>query len=154
MGVEVAASMSTAPAAPQGDREMVSVQLTVPREKLDKLRAFMIGETFEKAMAVRRAELDKCRDSLTACVRMVREHHANSTRFIASVLCSLYNGDRVKCDLSGIGHVDMVWAEHVLNVIRLHYEGGRELHTYFVDGGAIFEDIIARYRLEKRRRRA
>ncbi len=132
--------------------KMVSVTMTIPREKADKLHAFMAADTWEKAMAARNADLERCRASLAECVRFVRQHHANSTRFIASVLCSLYNGDRVKVDLSGIGLIDEAWKEHVLNVIRLHYEGGREPHTYFVDGGRIFEEIIAEYRLEKRRR--
>lgn len=135
------------------DPEMVTVTMTIPKEKADKLHAFMVSETWDKAMEARHADLIKCRVSLFECVRFVREHHANSTRFIASVLCSLYNGDRVKVDLSGIGLIDMVWKEHVLNVIRLHYEGMRELHTYIADGGRIFEEIITQYRLEKRRRR-
>lgn len=134
--------------------EMVTVTMTIPREKHAKLSAFMHSEAWEKAEAARNAELAKCLDSLVECVRFVRQHHANSTRFIASVLCSLYNGDRVKVDLSGIGLIDMVWKEHVLNVIRLHYEAGREPHTYFKDGGRIFEEIIGEYRLEKRRRRS
>lgn len=136
--------------------DTVTVTMTIPREKADKLYAFMASDTWEKAEAARNAQLDKCRESLVACVKFVRQHHANSTRFIASVLCSLYNGDRVKVDLSGIGLIDMHWKEHVLNVIRLQYEGMRDPHTYFENGGAIFEDIIKQYRLEKpcRRRRA
>lgn len=134
--------------------EMVTVTMTIPKEKADKLQAFMHSDTWEKAQAARHAELAKCRESLLACVRFVREHHANSTRFIASVLCSLYNGERVKVDMSGINLLDMHWAEHVLNVIRLHYEGFREPHTYIEDGGRIFEEIIKDYGFEKRRRRA
>jgi len=133
--------------------EMVTVTMTIPREKAAKISAFMASDTWEKEMAARNVNLAKCRESLVECVRFVRQHHANSTRFIASVLCSLYNGDRVKVDLSGIGLIDMVWKEHVLNVIRLHYEGGREPHTYFENGGKIFEEIIDEYGLEKRRRR-
>lgn len=136
------------------ESRMVTVTMTIEAEKAAKLQAFMHSDTWEKAQAARNVELDKCRESLVACVRFVRQHHANSTRFIASVLCSLYNGDRVKVDMSGIGLVDMVWAEHVLNVIRLHYEGMREPHTYFVDGGKIFEEIIAEYGFEKRKRRS
>ncbi len=143
-----------APPRIQPAREgMVTVTLTIPSEKADKLQAFMHSETWEKAEAARKANLEQCVQSLLECVRFVRRHHANSTRFIASVLCSLYNGDRVKVDLSGIGLIDMHWKEHVLNVIRLHYEGMREPHTYIVDGGRIFEEIIKQYGFEKHRRR-
>ncbi|SRR5258708_2734448 len=141
--------------APLADPDaMVSVTLTIPRHQVDKLHAFMAADTWDKAMAARNADVIKCRESLLQCVRFVRQHRASSTRFIASVLGSLYNGDRVKVDLSGIGHLDMHWAEHVLNVIRLRYEDMREPHEYFKDGGKLFEEIIAEYRLEKRRRRA
>jgi hypothetical protein len=136
------------------ERKMVTVTMTIPAEKAEKLQAFMHSDTWEKAMAARSADIAKCRESLVACVNWVREHRANSTRFIASVLCSLYNGERVKVGLSNIGLLDMVWAEHVLNVIRLRYEDMREPHTYFENGGHLFEQIIKDYGLEKRRRRA
>lgn len=134
------------------DREMVTVTMTIPKDKAGKLSAFMHSDTWEKAMAARDADLEKCRESLRLCVQWVQEHHANSTRFIASVLASLYNGERVKVDLSNVGLLDMVWAQHVLNVIRLRYEDMREPHTYFENGGALFERIIRDYGLEKRRR--
>jgi len=136
---------------PEGMRH---VTLEIEASKLEKLHAFMAGDTYEKAKEVQDARIEKCIDSLLACVRFVRQHHANSTRFIASVICSLYNGERVKVDLSDIGLIDAVWAEHVINVIRLHYDGGlREPHTYIKDGGRIFEEIIAQYGFEKRRRK-
>lgn len=133
---------------------LVTVTMTVPTEKVDKLHAFMAADTWEQAMAARDADLAQCRESLMACVRFVFEHRANSTRFIASVLASLYNGERVQVDLSNIGLLDMKWAAHVLNVIRLRYEDMREPHSYFKNGGELFERIIREYRLEKRRRRA
>jgi hypothetical protein len=135
------------------EAEMVTITMTIPKEKAGKLSAFMASDTWEKAMAARDADIAKCRESLFACVEWVQAHHANSTRFIASVLGSLYNGERVKVDLSNIGLLDMVWAEHVLNVIRLRYEAMREPHTYFENGGQLFEQIIKMYGLEKRRRR-
>lgn len=134
--------------------DRVSVTLTIPADQVDKLHAFMAADTWDKAMAARDANLAECEKSLLECVRFVRQHHANSTRFIASVLCSLYNGERVKVYMSDITRLDMVWAEHVLNVIRLHYEGFREPHTYIVNGGKIFEEIILQYGLEKRRRKS
>lgn len=143
------------PRAPLSDPEaLVSVTMTIPREKVDKLQAFMHADTWERTMAARDADLAKCRESLEKCVRFVFEHRANSTRFIASVLASLYNGERVKVDLSNIGLLDMEWAEHVLNVIRLRYEEMREPHTYFKNGGELFERMIREYGLEKRRRRS
>lgn len=143
------------PRPPRSDPDaLVSVTMEIPAAKVDKLHAFMAADTWEKAMAARDADLAKCRESLVACVRFVFEHRASSTRFIASVLASLYNGERVQVDLSNIGLLDMKWAAHVLNVIRLRYEDMREPHSYFKNGNELFERMIREYRLEKRRRRA
>lgn len=134
--------------------EMREVTLRIPLKQIDKLHAFMAADTWERTMAARDADLAMCRESLVKCVRFVFQHRASSTRFIASVLASLYNGERVKVDLSAINQLDMEWKEHVLNVIRHHFETMREPHTYFVNGGEIFERMIREYRLEKRRRAA
>jgi hypothetical protein len=75
------------------------------------------------------------------------------TARIAAFLASLYNGSRVKVDLSGIFALDMEHFAHVQNVIRLCYESGREPHSFFKKGNDIFERIIADYGLEKRRRK-
>jgi hypothetical protein len=67
---------------------------------------------------------------------------------IASVLASLYNGYRFKVDLTELRILDREHFEHVLNVLRLDREGGREVHTYFEQGGRIWEEeIIAGYDL-------
>lgn len=133
--------------------DMVTVNMTIPAERVEKLHAFMASDTYEKAKAARDADLEKCRESLVYLVRLVREHSSNSTRGIARVLCSHYNGDRVQVDMTDLRLLDAHNFEHVMNVIRLLYETNREPHTFFVDGGRIFESIIADYRLEKRRRR-
>lgn len=143
-----------APPLPPRPQPEGTVTVTLPIAKADKLHAFMQADHWERAEAARKAELAQCVDSLVECVKFVRRHHANSTRFIASVLCSLYNGERVKVDMSGINLIDMEWQAHVINVIRLHAAVMREPHTYFVDGGKLFEEIIAEYGLEKKRRRS
>ena len=133
---------------------MVEVHMTISRRQQGKLSAFMASDTWEKAMAVRDADIAKGTESLLAIVKFVRQHHANSTRAMAAVICSWYNGDRVKADLSDLWRIDMHWFEHVMNVMRLCYGTNREPHSFIQDGGRIFEEIIGEYRLEKRRRRA
>jgi hypothetical protein len=44
--------------------------------------------------------------------------------------------------------------EHLLNILRLRFETHREPHQFFVNGGALFEQIIADWGLEKRRRKS
>ena len=81
---------------------------------------------------------------------------------IAELLASLYNSGRVKARLGrDLGSIDRTAFEHVLNVFRLHFEQGPEIHTYFDEGGAlydpklglggnaIFEKLITEYRLER-----
>lgn len=134
--------------------EMVSVTMTLPRARAGALQMFMASGTYEKAMAVRDADLSKGVESLLEIVRFVRQHHANSTRGMAALICSWYNGERVKADLSDLWLLDPHWFEHVMNVMRLLYQTNREPHTFIRDGQRIFEEIIGQYRLEKRRRRA
>lgn len=73
-------------------------------------------------------------------------------RRIAQVLASLYNGDRVRADLWSLSYLDAPLVEHLLHVIRLHCNGGSEIHNYIQGGGAIFEKFIADYGLESRQR--
>jgi len=75
-------------------------------------------------------------------------------RVCATLLASLYNGERVKFDVSDLRRLDQDLFEHAMNTIRLCYETNREPHTFFVEGGRLFEEMIERWGLEKKRRRA
>ena len=59
--------------------------------------------------------------SLKLLVNFVQNHpNSSSAETIASVLCSLYNGDRCKVDLSNFRLLDQTNFEYVINVLRLN----------------------------------
>lgn len=135
--------------------ETVTVTLTISPDKVDKLHAFMDSDTWEKAEAVRKANLEGCIDSLEHAINVATTHVGTSGgRTFATFLASLYNGERVKVDASSIMSLDGANFEHLLNILRLRFETHREPHQFFVNGGTLFEQIIADWGLEKRRRRS
>lgn len=84
--------------------------------------------------------------SLTALVNFVQRHPGtNSARVIASVLCSIYNGNRCKVDLTRLRLLDQTNFEHVLNVLRLDHSPVQEVHEYFENGSALWEQMFADY---------
>lgn len=135
------------------DPGMVQVTVTIERGQVDKLMDFMNGDTWEKAQAIRKQDLKGCRESLAWCVDLALNQNYSTAVRIAAFLASLYSGDRVKVNVGGIGNFDAEHFEHLVNVMRLCFETHREPHTFFVDGNAIFEQIISRHGLEKRRRK-
>lgn len=137
---------------PEGD---VKLTVTLPKDRAAKLYAFMASDTWEKAEAAREATLEQCLDSLEHCMRLQAMHPGTSGgRVMATFLASLYNGHRVKADVSDIRSLDRANFEHLLNVLRLCFECSSEPHTYFRDGGRLFEQMIESWGLEKKRRRA
>lgn len=136
--------------------EMMKVTLTIEKDKLQKLHDFMQSETWEEARRLRQANLETCGESLEHAVRIAQTHVGTSGgRVFATFLASLYNGNRVKVDASDIRSLDRANFEHLMNVLRLCFETHSEPHTFFGDeGGKIFEDIIRRWGLEKRRKAA
>lgn len=138
---------------PQGEK--VTVTLTLSPEKVEKLHAFMASDTWEKAEAARKADLEGCMDSLEHAVKIATTHYGTSGgRVFATFLASLYNGNRVKVDASDIMSLDSANFEHLLNILRLRFETHREPHQFFENGNDLFERIIKDWRLEKRRRAA
>lgn len=131
---------------------MVQVTVTIEREQVDKLMAFMNGDSWEKAQAIREQDLKGCRESLAWCVEIALKDYNSTAVRIAAFLASLYNGNRVKVDVSGIGNFDAEHFEHLMNVLRLCHKTHREPHSFFKEGGRLFEQIIDRHGLEKRRR--
>lgn len=146
--------VATLPNHPHPTREGVYV-VEVPADKFAKLNAFFNADTFEKAEAARDARLDECFKSAEVALRVATTHYGTSGgRVFATLLASLYNGNRVKFDVSDLRCLDSANFEHALNVMRLSFETHSEPHTWFKGGGTIFEQLIADWKLEKKRRAA
>lgn len=130
----------------------VQVTVTLPADDVPKLQAYLDGDTYEKAEALRRANLQECLKSLEVAVRWAMNHDSSGARVFARLLASLYNGNRVQMDVSDMSLLDMENFEHAMNVIRLCMETRREPHSFFKDGNKIFEAMIANWGFEKKRR--
>lgn len=134
--------------------ERVEVRMTMRRGDIEKHHAFMHSDEWEKARAVRNQDLQGCLDSLKWCVDIALHADYSTAVSIACFLSSLYNGSRVKADVSRVFNYDGEHFEHLMNVMRLCHETNREPHSFFKKGNAIFERIITRHGLEKRRRKS
>lgn len=137
-----------------GDED-VTVRMTMPKSRLAKLQTLLDADTWEKAQAARDLKLSECHQSIGVLFNTQRQHLGTAGgRVCATLLASLYNGERVRFDVSDLRCLDQHLFEHALNTMRLCYELNAEPHTFFSDGGRLFEEMIERWGLEKKRRRA
>ncbi len=89
--------------------------------------------------------------SLKALLNVVQVNQGTGgARVIASVLCSLYNGQRCKVDLTDLRLLDKKNFEHVLNVLRLDHSPAIEVHEYFDNGSEIWEKMFLDYGFDKK----
>lgn len=138
----------------QADDRMMKVSITIPRDKYEKLNAFMGDDTWEKAQAARNAKLSECLKSVEVAVTWALKHDTSGARVFATLLASMYNGNRVKFDVSDLKLLDRENFEHALNCMRICQELHREPHQFFEKGGELFERIIKDWKLEKKARAA
>ena len=128
---------------------MVTFSLTIEEDEQAKLMAFMSSDSWERAEEVRKASIQECTNSLRHCV-MWAQRDCGSSRVFAHFLASLYNGYRVKADVSDIGALDPENFEHLMNVLRLCYMTQHEPHTFVDNGSEVFEGIISQWGMEKK----
>lgn len=68
---------------------------------------------------------------------------AGQCRFIARFLLGLYNGNRFPFDLTDLRAIDDSLFEDCMTVLRMDARQCRqEVHMYFADGGAKFEQLV------------
>lgn len=131
----------------------ISVTTTMPRSKFEKFNAAMHADDWEKQQELRNANLQECIESIKVAMDWAMHHDCSGAATFARLLASLYNGNRVQMDASRlVFSLDSTNFEHAMNVLRLCQETSREPHTFFVDGGALFEKLIAVWGFEKKRR--
>lgn len=131
----------------------INITTTMPRAKLEKFNAAMHSDDWEKQQELRTAKLETCVESIKVAMDWAMKSDCSGAATFARLLASLYNGDRVQMDASRlVFSLDSTNFEHAMNVIRLCHETSREPHTFFVNGGALFEKLIADWGFEKKRR--
>lgn len=107
---------------------------------------------YKTAEAARNADHQGQIESLRKLLDIAMTSDSGQARVIASVLASCYNGYRVKVDLTDLRLLDADLFEHVINVLRLDNSPVQEVHNYFDNGGAVWEQMIKRWGLEKPQR--
>lgn len=128
----------------------IKVEMTLSEPEVKKLHAWMQADTYEKVQALRKDNIDLWCDSLEYLVNFAMKEYGSGSTVIAKVLVSLYNSRVVK-----VGLVDDLWSldsvnfEHCMNVIRLCFETRQEPHSFFQNGGELFQHIIKRHGLKK-----
>ena len=78
----------------------------------------------------------------------VANGHSGQCRFIAAFLLGLYNGARFPFDLTDLRCIDSALYEHCGAVLHMDARVcEREIHLYFEDGGAKFEQLAKDWQL-------
>lgn len=122
----------------------------IPEADFDKLNAFWNSDVYSKAAAAREARLADCQNSAEVALTQALSEFGSGAEVLARVLASLYNGYRVQLDVSDLRRLDMANFEHALNCMRLSFETCSEPHTWFENGGELFEKMIKRWGFEKK----
>ncbi|MBW7903802.1 MAG: hypothetical protein H3C26_20225 [Rhodocyclaceae bacterium] len=145
MSEAIQARLPSRPAARAG-RLIVEINA----EDFDKLNAFWDSDLYEQAKAAREARLDECLSSAEVALNQALRESGSGAKVLANVLASLYNGYRVKFDVSDLLLLDAANFEHAINCMRLSFETRSEPHTWFQNGGELFERMIKAWGFEKK----
>lgn len=131
----------------------ISITVTLPRAKFEKLNAMMDCDSWERTQELHQASLQQCVTSIEVALNWAMHHDCSGAAAFARLLGSLYNGNRVPMDLSRlVFSLDAKNFEHAMNVIRLCHETRREPHTFFDNGGELFETMIGNWGFENKQR--
>ena len=80
--------------------------------------------------------------SLHRLVELAALSDTGQASVAAKVVLGTYNGDAFPLDLTEIGRLDTALFEDAINVIRLRVQHHVEPHNFYVDGDALFQEMI------------
>lgn len=76
--------------------------------------------------------------------------NSGQSRRVASLLLGCYNGTRFPFDLTNLRSLDYTLMEDCLAVLRMDANCYQEVHTYFENGSALFEQLARDWNLENK----
>lgn len=76
---------------------------------------------------------------------VVANGHSGQCRKIAAFLLGLYHGGRFRFDLTDLRSIDAELFDDCMLVLKMDSQPLREVHQYFENGGALFEELAARW---------
>jgi hypothetical protein len=140
--------------APDVTREAGKTSMVVPgtalRLEMDgedaKTEAALRGQVAKLQGAAQRQQAAHD-EGIPALKRLYEVAHGNSgqCRYIAACLLGLYNGTRFPFDLTDLRCVDVALFDDCIRVLRMDSMLRREVHTYFPNGGPMFEKLARRW---------
>lgn len=134
---------------------MTQITVDVPVDRADAFsqlwRDFLSGDSphDREAKALRTSARDARErgiESLRA-LYAVAQRDSGQCRYVARFLAGLYNGFRFPFDLTDLRCLDSELFEHCMNVLRMDARPAQEVHLYFENGGAKWEQMIQRWGL-------
>lgn len=90
---------------------------------------------------------DKGHPALTRLMTHAQRDSGQS-QVVASFLLSLYNGSRFKFDLTNFRRLDLEVFSDCLSVLEMDWSPSQEVHTYFKNGGEVFEKLAEDWRIK------
>lgn len=102
-------------------------------------------------MEARRREIDQLHAQLPA-IRMegeaalrrllpVAQRDTGQSSVVARFLLNLYNGERFPFDMTDLRRLDFDLFDDCIAVLKMDFQPAKEVHTYFTDGGKIWEAL-------------
>lgn len=80
----------------------------------------------------------------------IAQGHSGQCRIVAAFLLGLYNGTRFPFDMTDFRCLDRAIFEDCITVLKMDNSPMREVHTYFENGSAIFEQLAVDWNIKDR----
>lgn len=94
------------------------------------------AEAEAKKPAIRAAGLEALKRLLP-----IAQGDSGQCRYVAAFLLGLYNGTRFPFDMTNFRGLDRKIFNDCMAVLAMDYQPAQEVHTYFENGGEIFENL-------------
>lgn len=117
------------------------------KKQHESLPHFMPPETIVNCNLTHQSnhiELSKC---IEHCVKWT-QRGCDSSRILARLLASIYNGSQFKTDLSQMINLDSECFEHLINLLKIIHSTRIEPRSFIADDRRAFEEIISQCCME------
>ena len=114
----------------------------------EAMAAIMSERRREREEAERQRPIDQA-EGLEALKRLlpIAKGRSGQCRRVAAFLLAIYNGTRFPLDLTMLRGLDQKIFDDCLAVLRMDHIATQEVHTYFQNGGAIWERLAADWKI-------
>lgn len=100
--------------------------------------------------AIASSDTPELTHSLVHIVKFVASSSSGGADALAQLLMSCYDSFKYPLDITELCRLDDKLYEHAINVIYLRTRENREPHSFFLDGGKLFNQIAADFRIARK----